>query len=565
MSMFAQVDSSLESFSVFEMVQRLYPGVDVDPQIIGEPRELYLAIEQTIESGESLGPKEVFSRVNNPNISYHSFQKRLQKVNKELDTVLNPYVEQYVHSPQLANFLRSELIRFGCYLSSTVNFKTSTPVSAQVSLYSDVDVVSLRATNQSLQHETASLKEEIETLKAQLETLSERPSSNADIKNNEALFHELFSIHDTVKSQRDALSSVADSHKSYSIQHDSMLAELHVHLDDRFSSMEDKIAQSSDKSAIQTSIDCVSEQISHLPNSESVTQSFSTMVKKFDVTKELSDIHELAKTQYNAITTLTSETAERTENHQMLVVTIKEELDVRLGGMEKSIIASTSQTKLLTAIDEIDSHVSKLVTQSKLPQPLVEIQKSHVSIDAQLNELTSNIGKLQSMSPLEPNTVVASSFNSDFLAAIDEKISRLGSQDIADVDVERLNKAFEYICQLVKQVIAQNKDFEERSIVPVENISHLVKSNEALTTKIEKLSEEKRDAVKQLSNMIKATSNSTLHKTSFTNTATVTELKSKLTKSEANLMKSREELASSKRQVEAKDKKIQRLSPAVAV
>jgi hypothetical protein len=127
------------------------------------------------------------------------------------------------------------------------------------------------------------------------------------------------------------------------------------------------------------------------------------------------------------------------------------------------------------------------------------------------------------------------------------------------IDSDRLNQVFEYICTLVKDVIAKNEDFEERAIVPVENISHLVKSNEALVTKVEKLSEEKHDAVKQLSNMIKASSNSTLRKSSFTNTASVMELKSKLAKSESQLMKLREEQSLLRRQVDAKDNKLEKL------
>ena len=59
--------------------------------------------------------------------------------------------------------------------------------------------------------------------------------------------------------------------------------------------------------------------------------------------------------------------------------------------------------------------------------------------------------------------------------------------------------------------------------------------------------------------MMKASSNSTLHKTSFTNTSSITELKSKLAKSESQLMKSREEQSLLRRQVDAKDKKLEKL------
>jgi hypothetical protein len=324
-----------------------------------------------------------------------------------------------------------------------------------------------------------------------------------------------------------------------------------------------------DKLNVLKSVETLQAQIESLSQTTQTTQTTQTdayLTMNQKVASELSCIHQLAKSQSQSISTLTHETTEHTEKHEMLFINIQEQLNGRLNAMETSIIASTSQTKLLLAIEDIDAHVADLINVSKESGLLPDIQQSQNRLIEQLADLSNDINNLQNMSSASVNLTNSSIDNgNDVLIAIDEKISRLGSHHGAEVDVERLNKAFEYICELVKDVIAQNQNFEERSIVPVENISHLVKSNEALSNKLDKVSEEKRDAVKQLSNMIKATSNSTLHKTSFTNTAAVTELKSKLSKAEAKLMKNREDQSLLRRQLEAKDKKIERLSLTMAV
>jgi hypothetical protein len=205
----------------------------------------------------------------------------------------------------------------------------------------------------------------------------------------------------------------------------------------------------------------------------------------------------LAKIQSQVLAELTCNTLEHNEKNKENLGNIKGQLHNRLDAIDTSIVESMDQTKLLSAMEKIDKHVVSVIHTAVPPIP--------------------------------------------------------------HVDADRLNQAYEYMCTLVKDVISKNEDFEERVIVPVSNISHLVKSNEALVTKVEKLSEEKRDAVKQLSNMMKASSNSTLHKTSFTNTSSITELKSKLAKSESQLMKSREEQSLLRRQVDAKDKKLEKL------
>jgi hypothetical protein len=698
--MFSQVNSCFKEFTVFEMVKRLHTSLNLSPQLVGEPRELYFAIEQTIEAGEVLGAAEVFDKLHNPNFKYNSVQKKIQKLNKEFDKILKPYTDHYNQTPQLTNFIRSELIRFACYLSKTVKFDDPNNIQTQISLYSDVDVVSLRAKNQALEHETAVLNEDLQLLQAQLheareeksyalkmldlqqgqlDILSDRSASNATLKNNEAILNELFSIHDVVKSQNETLHLISQASSSYSVDQKCLIAKLEHRLNTRFTAIDVKLGRTTDHSGLQNSIDNVSEQISRLPDTQLITQSFATVDQQFECAKinascpeehaqnlvklqshveerlrdiksailassegpsihlivdevkdqverlvrvnnsaqafseidaqlntitddklnvlksvetlqaqieslsqttqtdayltmnqkvasELSCIHQLAKSQSQSISTLTHETTEHTEKHEMLFINIQEQLNGRLNAMETSIIASTSQTKLLLAIEDIDAHVADLINVSKESGLLPDIQQSQNRLIEQLADLSNDINNLQNMSSASVNLTSSSIDNgNDVLIAIDEKISRLGSHHGDEVDVERLNKAFEYICELVKDVIAQNQNFEERSIVPVENISHLVKSNEALSNKLDKVSEEKRDAVKQLSNMIKATSNSTLHKTSFTNTAAVTELKSKLSKAEAKLMKNREDQSLLRRQLEAKDKKIERLSLTMAV
>jgi hypothetical protein len=72
--MLSIVNSCFKNFTVFEMVQLMYCAVAFEPQqLVREAREVYLALEETIESGNLCGPKEVFSRLKDADITYHSF------------------------------------------------------------------------------------------------------------------------------------------------------------------------------------------------------------------------------------------------------------------------------------------------------------------------------------------------------------------------------------------------------------------------------------------------------------------------------------------------------------
>jgi hypothetical protein len=193
--------------------------------------------------------------------------------------------------------MRAEFIRFGCYVANTVEFAGPSPIQTKVSLFSDVDVVSLRTQNMTLQCEigilNARLQKPQSELKAanndklialnllssqqsQLTNLAEKSTFEVGI--NEKIFHEFFSIHDAVKSQSKVL------------------------------------AQTNPSTAY--------------------------LAMNATVVSEISGIHKLAKMQSQAITELTCNTLEHTGKNQVHFVNIKGQLHNRLDAIDTSIAES---------------------------------------------------------------------------------------------------------------------------------------------------------------------------------------------------------------------------------
>jgi hypothetical protein len=559
---------------------------------------MYNVLKKRVEECQPLEPSEIYSLMDCESINYNSIQKRMRRLIPSIDNILDPYLDTVVCNPQLNSFLRNELIRFGAYVSEVMCLD-DTSGRGQNTATLRADNYSLQQKNQSLEHQNSSLTNrlttEVNKKDAELERLQQQYDSvvcqlQNSLEDKKQVFElareqqSSFSrqLEDVTREKRQAFSLLESQQSQISRQLDDFVTDKeHAHSlalaqqreIEMLLSAQPSVFDSNQAGELMSEVYKIQESLYHQQGSlsdiltatdqhertnlDALSSLKTGLSEVLSHQRSIPDVSSDVARLFGALGELKTEvvTLSSIESIQDTLHGLKSDISAALSKPNLAHKVSADVTRLNEVFNELKAEVIHLSRIQSSDPTLKQLVHSNVSIIEQLEHISSEV-KEHSSNNIEQTLNDSLTQNRSVLCDIEHKVAKVASSQVTSNDMKGLNRTFDFLGKMLKEVIAVNQEFEDRIVVPVESVSHLVKTNESLHSKIERLSDEKRDAVKQLSNMIKATSTTAFKKTNGVEPSAILELKSRISTLEGELMKSKEDRSVLRRQVNAKQKRL---------